>query len=165
MSVQGRTERKNKTRFQDISKQLAVIGTKFSQNLLSDERDWFMKLKQETLELLPSFLVEALKQAGQERGVNDPVLTLSRSLITPFLQFCPDRELRKIAYIAWTKRGANGGTRDNVKLAHQTLKLRAEMAKLLGFESYSHYKLDTEMAASPENVEKLLKKSGALHEK
>lgn len=148
----------NKTRFQDISKQLAVIGTKFSQNLLSDERDWFMKLKQETLELLPSFLVEALKQAGQERGVNDPVLTLSRSLITPFLQFCPDRELRKIAYIAWTKRGANGGTRDNVKLAHQTLKLRAEMAKLLGFESYSHYKLDTEMAASPENVEKLLKK-------
>ena len=149
---------KNKTRFQDISKQLAVIGTKFSQNLLSDERDWFMKLKQETLELLPSFLVEALKQAGQERGVNDPVLTLSRSLITPFLQFCPDREMRKIAYIAWIKRGANGGTRDNVKLAHQTLKLRAEMAKLLGFESYSHYKLDTEMAASPENVEKLLKK-------
>ena len=67
--------------------------------MLSDERDWFMKLKQETLELLPSFLVEALKQAGQERGVNDPVLTLSRSLITPFLQFCPDRELRKIAIL------------------------------------------------------------------
>ena len=148
---------KNKARFQSISKKLAEIGTKFSQNLLNDERDWILKLESETLELLPSFLVQALKQAGNDRGINQAVLTLSRSLITPFLQFCPDRELRELAYVAWTKRGASLGDRNNVKLAHKTLKLRAEMAKILGFESYSHYKLETEMASSPEAVDKLLK--------
>ena len=72
------------------------------------------------------------------------------------MQFCPDRELRELAYVAWTKRGASVGDRNNVRLAHKTLKLRAEMAKILGFESYSHYKLETEMASSPEAVDKLL---------
>ena len=61
--------RKNKARFQIISKKLAEIGTKFSQNLLNDERDWVLKLESETLELLPSFLVQALKQAGKDRGI------------------------------------------------------------------------------------------------
>ena len=148
---------KNKARFQSISKKLAEIGTKFSQNLLNDERDWFLKLERETLETLPSFLVQALKQAGKDRGINQAVLTLSRSLITPFLQFCPDRELRELAYVAWTKRGASEGDRNNVRLAHKTLKIRSEIAKILGFESYSHYKLETEMASSPEAVDKLLK--------
>ena len=61
---------KNKARFQSISKKLAEIGTKFSQNLLNDERDWFLKLERETLESLPSFLVQALEQAGKDRGIN-----------------------------------------------------------------------------------------------
>ena len=146
----------NREKFQTITRKLAEIGTKFSQNLLSDERDWFMKLDNKNLETLPSFLVQALNQAGKDRGINQAVLTLSRSLITPFLQFCSDRALRELAYVAWTKRGANDGDRNNVKLAHETLKLRAQMAKILGYASYSHYKLDTEMASSPENVDKLL---------
>jgi peptidyl-dipeptidase Dcp len=50
-----------------------------------------MKLDHKTLETLPSFLVQALKQAGKDRGINKAILTLSRSLITPFLQFCPFR--------------------------------------------------------------------------
>jgi peptidyl-dipeptidase Dcp len=146
----------NREKFQTITRKLAEIGTKFSQNLLSDERDWFMKLDNKNLETLPSFLVQALNQAGKDRGINQAVLTLSRSLITPFLQFCSDRALRELAYVAWTKRGAHEGDRNNVKLAHETLKLRAQMAKILGYASYSHYKLDTEMASSPENVDKLL---------
>ena len=146
----------NREKFQTITRNLADIGTRFSQNLLNDERDWFMKLDNKNLETLPSFLVQALNQAGKDRGINQAVLTLSRSLITPFLQFCSDRALRELAYVAWTKRGANEGDRNNVKLAHETLKLRAQMAKILGYASYSHYKLDTEMASSPENVDKLL---------
>ena len=146
----------NREKFQTITRKLAEIGTRFSQNLLSDERDWFMKLDNKNLETLPSFLVQALNQAGKDRGINQAVLTLSRSLITPFLQFCSDRALRELAYVAWTQRGANEGDRNNVKLAYETLKLRAQMAKILGYASYSHYKLDTEMASSPENVDKLL---------
>lgn len=146
----------NREKFQTITRKLAETGTKFSQNLLSDERDWFMKLDNKNLETLPSFLVQALNQAGKDRGINQAVLTLSRSLITPFLQFCSDRTLRELVYVAWTKRGAHEGDRNNVKLAHETLKLRAQMAKILGYASYSHYKLDTEMASSPENVDKLL---------
>jgi hypothetical protein len=65
------------------------------------------------------------------------VVTLSRSIIVPFLQFCPRRDLRQKAYEAWGLRGANGGATDNRGLAAETLRLREERAKLLGYDSFA----------------------------
>ncbi|SOB92439.1 peptidyl-dipeptidase Dcp [Rhodobacter sp. JA431] len=135
---------------------LAVLSTQFSQNLLADERDWFRTLAEDELEGLPDFVVEAAKAAGAERGQSGPVLTLSRSLIVPFLQFSPRRDLREIAYEAWTARGANGGETDNRALAAEILALREERAKLLGYESFAAYKLEPEMAKEPAQVRELL---------
>jgi peptidyl-dipeptidase Dcp len=77
-------------------------------------------------------------------------------LIVPFLQFSPRRELRKKAYNAWAARGANGGDTDNRGIAGETLKLREERAKLLGYPDFAHYKLETEMAGTPDAVRDLL---------
>ncbi|NOD76610.1 MULTISPECIES: M3 family metallopeptidase [unclassified Ruegeria] len=144
------------TRMQEIKSRLASLGTSFTQNLLADERDWFMDLTEEDLQGLPDFVVDAARAAGQEKEAQGPVVTLSRSLIVPFLQFSPRRDLREKAYRAWAARGANGGDTDNRDIAAEILALREERAKLLGYDSFADYKLETEMARTPDRVRELL---------
>ncbi|SHF22299.1 peptidyl-dipeptidase Dcp Metallo peptidase. MEROPS family M03A [Loktanella atrilutea] len=143
-------------RLRDVKSRLAVLGTQFTQNLLADERDWFMPLAEDDLAGLPEFVVDAARAAGEAGDHGGPVVTLSRSLIVPFLQFSPRRDLRQRAYDAWTARGMNGGATDNRALAAETLALRAERADLLGYDSFADYKLETEMAGTPGAVRDLL---------
>jgi peptidyl-dipeptidase Dcp len=143
-------------RLTEVKAQLAVLGTRFSQNLLADERSWFMELAEADLEGLPDFVIATARAAGVEKGVAGPVVTLSRSLIVPFLQFSPRRALRERAYVAWGQRGANGGDTDNRAVAAETLALRQERAALLGYASFADYKLEPEMAKTPAAVRDLL---------
>jgi peptidyl-dipeptidase Dcp len=143
-------------RMTDVKSRLAVLGTQFSQNLLGDERDWSMDLTEVDLEGLPDFVVAGLRAAGAERGWAGPVLTLNRSLIVPFLQFSPRRDLRQVAYLAWVARGANGNERDNRDIAAEILALRHERAQLLGYPDFAAYKLETEMAGRAGAVRDLL---------
>jgi peptidyl-dipeptidase Dcp len=143
-------------RMKEIKSRLAVLGTEFTQNLLADERDWFMPLSEDDLTGLPDFVAAAARAAGEEKGVEGPVVTLSRSLIVPFLQFSPRRDLREKAFAAWAARGANGGETDNREIAAEILALREERAKLLGYETFADFKLETEMAKTPDAVRDLL---------
>ena len=143
-------------RMKEIKARLAVLGTQFTQNLLADERDWFMPLSEGDLTGLPDFALDAARAAGKEKGAEGPVVTLSRSLITPFLQFSDRRDLREKAFRAWEARGANGGETDNRDIAAETLALRKERAELLGYENFAAYKLETEMAKTPDAVRDLL---------
>ena len=143
-------------RMKEIKERLAVLGTEFSQNLLADEREWQMELSDSDMEGLPEFLKAAAKAAGREKGVEGAIITLSRSLVVPFMQFSPRRDLRETAYKAWAARGANGGATDNRELAREMLALRQEMANLLGYPDFASFKLETEMAKTPGNVRQLL---------
>ncbi len=145
-----------KERMKDIQLRLSVLGTNFSQNLLAEERDWVLHLDDIEVEGLPEFLIDAAKAAAEEKGMEGLIITLSRSLIVPFLQFSPRRDLREVAYKAWAARGANGGEKDNKLLAQEMLELRQEMAVLLGYKNFASFKLETEMAKTPENVKSLL---------
>lgn len=145
-----------KTRFAEIMQRLATLGTDFTQNLLADERSWFMPLAAADLEGLPGDVIAAAKSAAEERSETGHVLTLSRSLITPFLQFSPRRDLRETAFKAWVARGENGGETDNRALAVEMLALRHERAALLGYKNFAAYKLDGEMAKTPAAVRDLL---------
>ena len=146
----------DEAKMKEVKSRLAVLGTQFVQNLLKDEADWFMPLSNDALAELPDFVQDAAQAAGNDKNADGPVVTLSRSLIVPFLQFSPRRELRKKAYNAWAARGANGGETDNRGIAGETLKLREERAKLLGYPDFAHYKLETEMAGTPDAVRDLL---------
>ncbi|MEM9320777.1 MAG: M3 family metallopeptidase [Pseudomonadota bacterium] len=146
----------DKTRLAEVKSRLAVLGTAFTQNLLADERDWFMELDEADLEGLPDFVIAAARAAGTEKSAKGPVVTLSRSLIVPFLQFSPRRDLRERAWRAWTSRGANGGETDNRAITAEVLALRNERAKLLGYDSFAAYKLEPEMAGNPNAVRDLL---------
>ena len=147
-----------KKRMGEIRQRLATLGTSFSQNVLADEKGWELPLTtKRDLAGLPDFLVAAAASAAKERGSKAKhVITLSRSLIEPFLTFSSRRDLREQAYKAWIKRGENGGATDNWAIVAETLQLREERAKLLGYDSFAAYKLADTMAKTPANVRKLL---------
>ncbi|WP_289034030.1 M3 family metallopeptidase [uncultured Roseibium sp.] len=149
-----------KSRMAEISQNLASIGTQFAQNVLKDEADYKLVLEsKEDLAGLPDFLIAAAAEAAAERGLEDKyVITLSRSSIEPFLQFSTNRPLRETAFKAWSGRGEGGGETDNREIVSKTVALRAEKAKLLGFDSFAHFKLDDTMAKTPEAVRELLTK-------
>ncbi|MBF9196261.1 M3 family metallopeptidase [Microvirga terrestris] len=147
-----------KKRLAAITERLASLGTQFSQNVLADEKSYQLVLDGEAdLEGLPSFLREAAAQAAEERGLKGKyVITLSRSSIEPFLQFSKRRDLREQAFKAWAARGDNGNATDNKAIIAETAALRAERAKLLGYETFADFKLADTMAKTPDNVLKLL---------
>ncbi len=145
-------------RLREINTRLAELSTAFGQNLLADERDWSMPLAESDMEGLPDFVVSGARAAGEERGLKGPAITLSRSLIVPFLQFSNRRDLREKAYAGWTSRGMRGGETDNRANAAEMLALRHERATLLGFDSFSDYRLAVEMAKTPDAVRDLMQR-------
>ncbi|SDA26008.1 peptidyl-dipeptidase Dcp [Methylobacterium sp. UNC378MF] len=148
----------DKARIAEIAARMSELGTRFSQNLLADESSFTLPLQgEEDLAGLPPFLRAAAESAAKERGLDGHVITLSRSLIEPFLVFSTRRDLRERAYAAWTRRGENGGETDNRAIIAEIIRLRAERARLLGFESFAHFALDDTMAASPDAATGLLR--------
>ncbi|MFN0115629.1 MAG: M3 family metallopeptidase [Paracoccaceae bacterium] len=143
-------------RLKAVKERLAVLSTGFTQNLLADERDWYLPVTEADLAGLPDFVVATARSAAEERGKDGYGLTLNRSLIVPFLQFSPRRDLREAAWRAWVARGMNGGATDNRAAAAEILRLREERARLLGYPSFAAYKLEPEMAKTPEAVRDLL---------
>ncbi len=144
-----------KARMSEISQRLATLHTQFGQNVLHDEREWQLPLAEDDLAGLPGFLREGLAQAAIERDVVGHVLTLSRSLIDPFMKFSQRRDLRKIAYTAWAARGEHSGEHDNRPIIPEILALRTERATLLGYASFADFRLDDMMAKTPTAVGKL----------
>jgi len=133
------------------AERLATLGAQFSQNVLADEKAWILPLEPGDLEGLPQDIVAAMAQAAAARGLpGKHAVTLSRSILEPFLQYSTRRDLREKVWRAFVARGANGGATDNCAIAAQTIALRAEQAKLLGYESYAHYRLDDTMAKTPD---------------
>jgi len=148
----------DKVRIAEIAARMSELGTQFSQNLLADESSFTLPLTgDDDLAGLPPFLRAAAESAAKERGLDGHIITLSRSLIEPFLVFSTRRDLRERAYAAWTHRGENGGATDNRAIIAEIIRLRAERARLLGFESFAHFALDDTMAASPDAATGLLR--------
>ncbi|MBN9447546.1 MAG: M3 family metallopeptidase, partial [Bosea sp.] len=83
-------------------------------------------------------------------------VTLSRSVIEPFLTFSKRRDLREESFAAWSRRGENGGETDNRAIVAEMVKLRAAKARLLGFATFADFKLDDSMAKTPARVRELL---------
>ena len=146
-----------KARLAAIIERLATLGTSFSQNVLADEKEFVLVLEETDLAGLPDFLLAASAGAATTRGLDGKhVVTLSRSIIELFLQFSTRRSLREQAFAAWTRRGQNDNANNNIATITEMVQLRAERARLLGYRSFSEFKLDDEMAKTPEAARALL---------
>jgi peptidyl-dipeptidase Dcp len=147
-----------KSRLSEINQQLAGLYTRFSQNLLADENDQFLTLKSDAeLAGLPQSLRDAAAAAAvAKKQPGAWVIVNTRSSIDPFLTYSDRRDLREKAWRMFINRGDNGDAHDNNAIITEILGLRAERAKLLGFPTHAHWRLDNTMAKTPERALELM---------
>jgi len=147
-----------KKRLSEINQQLAGLFTKFSQNVLAEETDQFIVLKSEAeLAGLPQSLRDAAATAAEtKKQPGTWVLMNTRSSIDPFLTYSDRRDLREKAWRMFVNRGDNGGEHDNNATITEILQLRAERAKLLGYKTHAHWRLENSMAKTPERALELM---------
>lgn len=151
------TERQ-KDRLSDINQKLAGLFTKFSQNVLADETERMLVIDHETdLAGLPfSVKNAAAEQANEKKLPGKWVIANTRSSVDPFLTYSGKRALRERAWKMFINRGDNGDDHDNNEIITEILKLRAERARLLGYETHAHWRLENTMAKTPEKAMELL---------
>jgi peptidyl-dipeptidase Dcp len=144
-------------RYAAIMERLATLGTAFGQNVLADEAGVVFALTEAEVDGLPDFARAAAAETARDRKLNAPfAATTSRSSVEPILHFATDRNVRERVWRAFVNRGHNGNANDNRKVIAEMVALRAELAQLLGYESYAAYKLDDSMARTPAAAQKLL---------
>jgi peptidyl-dipeptidase Dcp len=148
----------SKPRLSEINQKLAGLYTRFSQNLLADENELFITLKSEDeLAGLPQSLRDAAAAAAaQKKQTGAWVILNTRSSIDPFLTYSDRRDLREKAWRMFINRGDNNDAHDNNAIITEILQLRAERAKLLGFPTHAHWRLENSMAKTPERAMQLM---------
>jgi peptidyl-dipeptidase Dcp len=147
-----------RARVDAINEELATLTTQFGQNVLRDTNSFELFLEEgDDVAGLPDFVLAAARAEAAARGSEGGYLfTLSRSSITPFLQYSTRRGLREQIYQAYTQCGQSAV--DNHVVIRRIVSLRAERARLLGFATHADYMLDDRMARQPANVMGLLQK-------
>jgi peptidyl-dipeptidase Dcp len=149
-----------KARLAAIGERLASLGALFGQNVLADEKAFALVLDgPDDLAGLPESFVAAAAQAAAARDLpGKHVATLSRSSYEPFMQASARRDLREKMFRAFVARGAGGGAHDNAAIMRETVALRAERARLLGFPSFAAFRLADSMAKTPDAALELMRR-------
>ena len=147
-----------KTRVAAINQRLAALYTQFSLNLLADEESYVLYLKSESdLAGLPEPVRGSCSAAAERLGhKGEWAITNTRSSMDPFLTYSDRRDLREKVWRTYYSRGDNKDAHDNSKGITEILRLRAERAKLLGFPTHAHWRLDDAMAKTPEEAMRLM---------
>lgn len=147
-----------KARLSEINQVLAGHFTKFGQNLLKDENDQYIEIKSEAdlAGMSQSFKDGAAADASAKGLKGSWIIRNTRSSVDPFLTYAERRDLREKVWKMFIMRGDNGGTTDNKAIIAEILQLRAERAKLLGYETHAHWRLENAMAKTPERAMELL---------
>ncbi|MET3664260.1 M3 family metallopeptidase [Caulobacter sp. 1776] len=145
-----------KARVGAINTELAGLFTKFSQNLLADENTWIELTDADLVGLPESLKAAAASNATARKLPGKFIVVNTRSSVDPFLTESPARAAREKVWRAFVNRGDNGGATDNNAIIAKILKLRVERAKLLGYKTHAHWRLENAMAKTPENAMALM---------
>ena len=148
----------SKKRLSEINQRLATLYTTFSQNVLADEENNGLLLDKEAdLAGLPDSLRAGAAAAAEARGAKGKwAINNTRSAADPFLAYSTRDDLREKVWKNFVNRGDNADAHDNNKIITEVLKLRAERAKLLGYPTHAHWRLENSMAKTPERATKLM---------
>ncbi len=154
----ARLDKPSKERLSAINQRLATLFTTFSQNLLADEANYMLVLEKEPdLAGLPEPVRQGAAAGAESRGVKGKWAILNtRSSMEPFLTYSDRRDLREKVWRTYFSRGDNGDAKDNNKIITEILKLRSERAKLLGYTTHAHWRLEDSMAQTPERAMELM---------
>ncbi len=144
-------------RYGEISKRQSELGSQFSNNVLDATMGWSKQVT-DVAELagMPESALAAAKAAAEAKEQEGYLLTLDIPSYLPVMTYCDNQELRKELYEAYvtraSDRGPNAGKWDNTEIITEQLKLRHEIARMLGFGTYSEKSLATKMAETPDQV-------------
>lgn len=153
----AKLEPQAKLRVAAINQSLASLYTEFSQNLLADEETFTVIDSEADLAGLPDSVKAALAASAKDRGLQGKwAVVNTRSAVEPFLTNSTRRDLREKVWRAFVNRGDNGDSHDNNRIISQILKLRAERARLLGYATHAHWRLENAMAKTPERAMELM---------
>ncbi len=150
----------DKAKLSQINQKLATLFADFSQNVLDDEQGYVTWITNEDdLAGLPESVVSAMAAAAKDRGKDGQwAVTNTRSSMDPFLTYAENRELRKKVWETYYNRGDNGDEHDNNAIISEILSWRAKRAKLLGYQTHAHWRLEPQMAKTPQATMDLMMK-------
>ncbi|EQC38848.1 hypothetical protein SDRG_03806 [Saprolegnia diclina VS20] len=154
----ARFDKATQVRYKEVLQELAQLTTKFTQNVLADETDYTIELSEAEMNGCSSDIIASAKQNAADRNAADGVyiVTLSRSMVEPFLTYATNSVAREKVFRAFTSRGEPSPERDNNQIAKQILKLRIEQATAHGYKTFADYQTSDTMAKTPDAVSNLL---------
>jgi peptidyl-dipeptidase Dcp len=149
----------------DAKKKLIALNTgiskafnDFSNKVLADEETYIFLTDKGDLVGLPDSFIASIREAAKAQDKEGWALKNTRSVMQPFLQNSTRRALREKIYNAYINRGDNGDDNDTNAIIAKILKIRADRAKVLGFKTHAHYRMDDTMAKTPEAAMDLMMK-------
>ena len=148
-----------KERLKAINSEIAVLQTNFSQNVLKEVNALAIVVdSKDELEGLSESAIESASNEAKSRGMEGKyVIALKNTSGQPSLSSLKNRELRERIHTTSLSRGSRGGEFDNRDILTNVLRLRAEKAKLLGYENHAAYTLEVQTAQTPQAVNKRLR--------
>lgn len=152
-------EEASRDKLRELNAELATLSETFRDNLQKDSNRFELLVTDRAdLGELPGSLVALAAEEAERRGHHCEcwVFTLQRPSINPFLQYSPDRELRRQIFDAYAMQGNNDNEYDNKSVVARSVQLRAERAQLMGFDNHAAYELTDRMAESPGQIFELL---------
>lgn len=152
-------DKEAKKSYAGINEKLSRLYTRFSNNVLADEKNYVVYLNENQLGGLPESYVKSAAKAASERGHEGEYAVLNtRSSMDPFLTYSTERDLREKVWRNYYSRGDNDDETDNKEIIMEILELRDKRVGLLGFENYAQWRLQDRMAKTPENAMELMEK-------
>lgn len=145
--------------YRRLSKELTLLSLKFQENIIKDTDAYTLLVtdKQDT-EGMPEDLLETAAKSAKDNDKEGWLFTLHRPSYIPFITFCHNRELRKQMYMAYSTIGAKGNEHDNRETVKNIVNARLQLARLLGYNTYSDYILAERMAQTSDAVFAMLGK-------
>ena len=163
-------EGEDRARFAENAERQSQVSQKFSENVLDANDAWSLTVDElSTLDGIPKDAIEAFKSAAEADPDIDTTqgdrykITLKMPSYLPVMQYGTNRPLRHTLYKAYATLASDQGDPqyDNAALIEESLALRAENAKLLGFNHFAALQLETRMADTAEEVLDFLRKLAA----
>lgn len=141
-----------KEHLQSLQVELAQLEQRFSENVLDATAAYEYTVTDEArLSGMPGAAKRRARSQAEEKDIDGWLLTLDFPSVEPVFKYCDDRELRRTIFEAFTTR-CRDGAYDNRGLVARILRIRAEVASVLGYPSFPDYKLENRMAGSSERA-------------
>lgn len=146
-------KKEDQDKLRELNSRISQLQLTFGQNMLKETNAFKLIIDNaEDLKGLPQDLIETSADSTGTKWI----FTLKNPSVMPFLQYAENRNLREQIFKAYINRGNNGNENDNKQVCADLVKARLEKARLMGYEDYAAYALETRMAKNESAVYELL---------